>query len=1006
MWLKRSTLGVNYQSVFGAGASGGNGDLISFANDNTLRFWVNGGTDGNIVTTQVFRDVSAWYHILYAVDTTQATSSNRIKLYVNGTQVTAVTATYPTQNYDFGSLNTATAHEIGRGYSAQLDGYLANIHFIDGQALTPSSFTKTDATTGQLIPKTYTGSYGTNGFNLLFADNSSNTASTLGKDYSGLGNNWTPNNFSVVGGPTTITTPASNAPPTVDYLVVAGGGGGGYGTGSAGRGAGGGGAGGLLTASSYSITSGTSYSISVGQGGAAGAGSGSNGSNGENSVFGTFTAVGGGGGAAQAGGNGSIGGSGGGGGAQSDGSSYGLGAVGTAGQGNTGGNGHSTFPGGGGGGGGAGGVGQVGTAGAGGAGGAGVSNSYSGGAATYATGGAGGGATTPVAGSANTGNGGGGATQAGVAAAAGGSGIVIIRYSNTYGDLTVGSGLTYTYANTGGYKIYSFTASVTAAQSAGNDSLVDSPTNYGTDTAVGGEVRGNYCTLNPLDNGGQTLANGNLDITGIASNWRGTRGTIGMSSGKWYWEVTISFTNSGSNQSLLGIATNAASISGNYASAGAYGWEYYSNNGNKFNNGSNPSYGAAYTSGDVIGIAFDADSGSLTFYKNGSSQGTAYTGLTSGPYFPSFSLYGTSLVSFNGGQRAFAYTAPSGFKALCTQNLPAPLVTKSNTAMDAVLYTGNSGSQAITLPGGFSPDLVWLKSRSNAYYNHLIDTVRGSNKVIWSNLTDAETTSGTEITSFNSDGFTLGSGTGVNGSGSTYVGWAWDAGTSTVSNTQGSITSQVRANATAGFSVVKYTTVGSTNSTVGHGLGVAPRLLIVRYINQVSGWFVYHADAGAGNYLQLQTTGAASALSSLWNNTTPTSTVFSIGTAWTSSVDTIAYCFSPVVGYSSVGSYVGNGSSDGVFVYTGFRPRFILVKNATSAYDWRIHDTARDTYNVAQTELFPNGSYAEAQNSAYYYDILSNGFKLRTSDIRNNGSGDTYIYYAVAESPFNYSRAR
>jgi hypothetical protein len=216
----------------------------------------------------------------------------------------------------------------------------------------------------------------------------------------------------------------------------------------------------------------------------------------------------------------------------------------------------------------------------------------------------------------------------------------------------------------------------------------------------------------------------------------------------------------------------------------------------------------------------------------------------------------------------------------------------------------------------------------------------------------------------------------------------------------------VRANATAGFSVVKYTTVGSTNSTVGHGLGVAPRLLIVRYINQASGWFTYHADAGAGNYLQLQTTGAASALSSLWNNTTPTSTVFSIGTAWTSSVDTIAYCFAPVVGYSSFGSYTGNGSTDGPFVYTGFRPRFLIYKrtDAADTFGWIMIDSARDTYNVAFKYLGAN--VATAEGTSTVVDFLSNGFKLRLAGADGNVSGGTYIYAAFAESPLNYSRAR
>jgi hypothetical protein len=331
--------------------------------------------------------------------------------------------------------------------------------------------------------------------------------------------------------------------------------------------------------------------------------------------------------------------------------------------------------------------------------------------------------------------------------------------------------------------------------------------------------------------------------------------------------------------------------------------------------------------------------------------------------------------------------------------------------MDAVLYTGNGGTQSISSLG-FSPDLVWVKCRSQAYGHRLLDTVRGATNALASSSTAAEFVESDGVTAFNSAGFSLGSNVSYNENSTTYVAWNWDAGTSTVSNTQGSITSQVRANATAGFSVVTWTSPSSGDYTIGHGLGVAPSLVITK--SRSAGgdqWYTFHRSVctTTSNYLKLVSTDALSTFAGAWGATLPTSTVVGLnagGGFIPSSATAVAYCFSPVVGYSSVGSYVGNGSSDGVFVYTGFRPRFILVKNATSAYDWRIHDTARDTYNVAQTELFPNGSYAEAQNSAYYYDILSNGFKLRTSDIRNNGSGDTYIYYAVAESPFNYSRAR
>jgi len=702
-----------------------------------------GTTNFRLTTTAVYRDYSSWMHVLLAIDTTQATASNRAKLYVNGTQVTAFsTATYPSQNTDL-DCNGAIVHNIGREAARSnyyTNAYLADIYFIDGQALDPSSFTETDATTGQLVPKAFSGSYGTNGWHLDFADNSAATATTLGKDTSGNGNNWTPNNLSVTAG-------------------------------------------------------------------------------------------------------------------------------------------------------------------------------------------------------------------------------------------------------------------------AGNDSLVDSPTNYGTDTGVGGEVRGNYATSNPLDNGGQTLANGNLDITGIASNWRGTRGTIGMSSGKWYWEVTISFTNSGSNQSLLGIATNAASISGNYASAGAYGWEYYSNNGNKFNNGSNPSYGAAYTSGDVIGIAFDADSGSLTFYKNGSSQGTAYTGLTSGPYFPSFSLFGTSLVSFNGGQRAFAYTAPSGYKALCTQNLPAPLVTKSNTVMDVVLYTGDGGTQ--TVSGlAFGPDFVWTKVRNIGYGHRVWDTVRGATKRLETHDTTAEVTETTALTAFNSDGFTVGSEANVNQSGRPYVAWAWDAGTSTVANNSGSISSQVRANATAGFSVVNVPGYTYPTKTAGHGLGVEPHFIITKSRGVSNPWIIYHKSAGANTYFQFDTGAGYTGVAGVWSGVT--STVFPLNSGVNQQTDIVAYCFAPVVGYSSFGTYTGNGSgSDGPFVYTGFRPRFLMVKRTDNTANWFVLDTARNTYNAVNSYLMPNSSSAEdSNNSTVNTDFLSNGFKLRATTDALNTSSATYIYAAFAESPFNYSRAR
>ena len=273
-----------------------------------------------------------------------------------------------------------------------------------------------------------------------------------------------------------------------------------------------------------------------------------------------------------------------------------------------------------------------------------------------------------------------------------------------------------------------------------------------------------------------------------------------------------------------------------------------------------------------------------------------------------------------------------------------------------------------------------------------------------------EQTISTNLTAFNSDGFSLGTGGDVNTNSATFVGWTWDAGTSTVSNTQGSITSQVRANATAGFSVVTYTGSGIT-STIGHGLGVAPSMIITK--NRSSGsfnWGVYHAAAGNSVYGKLNLTDAFSSLP-IWQNTTPSSTVFYVGNynpANQGSDNYVAYCFAPVVGYSSFGSYTGNGSADGPFVYTGFRPRWVMIrKTSASGNFWTIRDTTRNTFNVANLQLYPNSAVVEGAPSAGdVIDIVSNGFKLRGISADVNDSSATYIFAAFAEVPSKYALAR
>jgi hypothetical protein len=418
--------------------------------------------------------------------------------------------------------------------------------------------------------------------------------------------------------------------------------------------------------------------------------------------------------------------------------------------------------------------------------------------------------------------------------------------------------------------------------------------------------------------------------------------------------------------------------------------------------GSNTDGGTAFSSGDVLSIAVDLDANTFTFRQNNTQIVTGTIGGTAGrelvPVIISYDgQYG--VMDCNFGQRPFAYTAPSGFKALCTANLPAPVVTKPSTVMDVKLYTGNGTSQ--TISGlGFSPDLVWTKSRS-AFDRHNVFDILRSGLRLRTDGTEAEDSTTVALTS---NGFSLGSQSENNSNGQSYVAWTWDAGSSTVTNTQGSITSSVRTNNY--LSIVTYTGTGA-NATVGHGLGVAPQMIIVKSRGSVTNWGVGHTSIGWANALRLNTTDASSAQATFWNSTAPTSTVFSVGTGPSTNNNgdsIVAYCFAPVAGYSAFGSYTGNGSTDGPFVYTGFRPRWILTKETTSTNSWTINDAARDPYNAAKSNLWANLSNSEDTSTAGL-DILSNGFKPRTSANYNN-SGQTYIYAAFAESPFNYSRAR
>ena len=731
-WLKRGSLG-GYNN-FGLSPTGANTQFyFDSANPDCLSWIV--GASTVFVTTQVFRDPAAWYHIILAFN--GGSGSNKVRLYVNGLEVTSF-STDNRSTLTTTTINTAIAHGIGCYYSSVtnfFDGYLAEVNFIDGQQLTPSSFGYTDSN-GIWQPKTYTGTYGTNGFYLTFNDNSAATATTLGKDYSGNGNNWTPNNISVT------------------------------------------------------------------------------------------------------------------------------------------------------------------------------------------------------------------------------------------------AGVTY-------------------------DSMVDSPTV--------GYAASNYAVLNPLNASIQpNLQDANLAYSYGSVAWRQAISSMQVpTSGKWYCEFTTGASGTGG-----GVDIGLSDYLDNT-------YRLYRSGGNKASNsGGIVAYGSSFSAaGTVVGLAVDTDNGTLTFYNNNTSQGVAYSDINSaapatGWYF-GFQANNASTQYVNFGQRPFVYTPPTGFKALNTYNLPLATINNGATVMAASTYTGTGATQSIVNSGNnaaaisFKPDLVWVKKRSATGDHKLTDSVRGTTKALVTDSTAAETTDANGLTAFGSNGFTLGSNTIYNANAATFVAWQWQAGQGTTSsNTNGTITSTVSVNQSTGFSIATFSPPGSGVSTFGHGLGVAPKFVITKQRASVGSWTTYHASIGNTQFVYLDLTDAAATGSTVWNNTSPTSTVVTLGTAFGGAGTMVAYCWAEVAGYSKFGSYTGNGSANGPFVYCGFRPRWVMIKNASATpTSWWIYDTSRNTYNQDNTVLYANTAAADLTSTIYGMDILSNGFKLRNAD-DGNTSGSTIIYAAFAENPFNISRAR
>ena len=551
------------------------------------------------------------------------------------------------------------------------------------------------------------------------------------------------------------------------------------------------------------------------------------------------------------------------------------------------------------------------------------------------------------------------------------------------------------------------------------DSMIDTPTPYDN----GGNGVGNYAVLNPLAFNSSTISAGNLEFAGV--NLTSVRGSIQIpSSGMWYWELTPTTTMP--NYVSLGLAEKSANGSaavgtantwGLYPAATIYTWSGTSST----NTGvSTPALGCTFA------LAYDASTGklwlgyaasgagSITWVGGGSpASGTSptYTLSTSLELFPFVCSNNTASdkSAINFGQRPFTYTPPSGFKALNTQNLPTPTIAAGNKHFDISTYTGNGSSISVTNSGSFQPDFVWIKKRSAAANNILFDGLRGVTKYLLSDSTLAEGTDVQTLTAFNSSGFSYGNETSGNANGATFVGWQWNAGGNTIAGTgTGGITNvSYRANQTAGFSVVTYTGSGA-NGTVTHGLGVAPSMLIGFKRSGTANHPCWHSSFAGTEFILLNSTAAKYTTPTTVFNGAPDSTVFKLGTDTdlnANGATAVMYCFAAVAGYSAFGSYTGNGSADGPFVFTGMRSRYIIIKSSSTAgTGWYIYDTARNTYNVHDLYLRPEVS--DAEGTLATLDVVSNGFKLRSSNSQFNGSGNTYIYAAFAENPFSKALAR
>ena len=1037
VWIKRGASGNH--GIFGAGdgSSAANSDHFWLSSD-VLGFSAQDGTN-YINASPLFRDISSWTHYHYIHKTDDAIAADRGQLFVNGVRLRDATSSTFSINQVISWMNKAGAgHAVGArnrgGYSTFMNGEMSDFFFIDGQALTPDVFgfykqgkgyisagstQATDFRPGQWVPKTprvikteinRRGGFGVNGFYLPMND-----SSNFGADFHGE-----PNSIITlkgedlpqprVGVASTAAvglgfTDVLRADPYAANLVLAlpfvsGGTESGFGdyshiirgSGSAKS----------ITNTGVSIASTASY---YGSGSYFDSGNYLSTPNVSDFQFGTgdFTMEAW---------------------AYSFSGSWSI----VAAQGTTGDAGRTLF---------------------------GISNT---------------GAINTQIGSQSL------SSSAGIATSAQWNHIALVRkngvgtiylngvcvgintvYTNSIQNTTLYVGSDQGWTNTSSkmylqdLRVYKGVAKYTGGFDVPRPYT---PVGIATWRQVPDTTANNFATQQPTNgSSSQTLTDGNLTQVSSSTAWNTIRGSVGVSTGKWYWEVRMS---GSANTIMVGVDDNLYQVTTNPSSSyvGAYSnsWSVYLSDGNKRNNtGSGSAYGSSFLTGDICMVALDTTNGRIFWGKNGtwfnsgdpvSGTNAAYTNLIGySQLMPATSTFDTnSRVNINFGQNPtfsgnttsgtftdtngeglFKYQPPSDFLALCEDNLPTPAISDPGKYFKTVLYAGDDSNSMKITGVGFQPDLVWFKKRTGGSQNHtLFDSVRGSTQRLFPNATDAESTQTDHVLSFDNDGFSIGGNNFVNDVGQNYVAWCWRAGAGTTStNTNGSITSVVSVNQDAGFSIVSWTGNGSSTATVGHGLGKTPAFLISKARSGTNEWWVVH-KSGNGN-LQLNATlalitsggtnGAMGFPSTLTNNTfTFTAGSSSVNNVNASGTTYVTYCWAEIEGFSKFGSFVGNGSADGVFVYTGFRPALVIIKRTDTTDSWAIFDSSRDSANPVERLLRAEGSNVEATMTSLvsnpFGDFLSNGFKVRNTSTIDNVSGGSYIFAAWAESPFQTANSK